>query len=189
MKKTVALFIIVSIFLLFVSGCTPDNNAVPQNGNGTGVNPDNTEIEGGNNTEKPHTYTSFTSDEQELLNSKLGFVIPFIANSEYTLKAIDNDTKYKKGFVFLTEGNEDTEFDAYKNSLKSYTYHGSSVDESGRTWYWYNNEGYCIDTAFYTENGTTFVEVRIYSKDYATEDRKPIKNESGDCDVDFGDAL
>ena len=100
MKKTVALFIIVSIFLLFVSGCTPDNNAVPQNGNGTGVNPDNTEIEGGNNTEKPHTYTSFTSDEQELLNSKLGFVIPFIANSECNSKPLITIPNIKRDLFF-----------------------------------------------------------------------------------------
>ncbi len=153
--------------------------------------PDDTETP--DNTETPdketHIYTDFSIDEKELLNTNIGFTLPFLPNNEYYLRAIDNDPQYAKGIIFLTVGNNDTEIEAYKAILSGYTYYGSKVDENGLTWHWYNNNSYCIDMTFYAEDDTNILEVRVYSRDYASEDRKPTQNNNGDCDVDFGDAL
>ena len=85
-----------------------------------------------------HLYTDFTDEEKALLTEHFGFVIPFIANSEYNLKEMeDEDGSYLN---FYTFGNTEAEFDEYLKLFDVYTFDSSDTDEDGDTWYYYEGK-------------------------------------------------
>lgn len=114
-----------------------------------------------------HTYTDFTSSEKSLMNTTIGFVIPFLPNNDYVLEEYDGaeygyDGEY--GVYFCTEGNTSAEFDAYLDKFASYSDDGTQDDE-GDTWYFFSKGDVYVDVIYYNYNGTYYVELYAYVTD------------------------
>ena len=107
-----------------------------------------------------HLYTDFTDEEKELFNDYFGFVIPFIANSDYSVEEY-----YEDGVTYIsfyTFGNTQAEFDAYLSLFSSYQFDGTDTDEYGDTWYMYSQDNVFIDIAYYSYEGNYIVDVYVY---------------------------
>ena len=116
----------------------------------------------GGNTEN-HLYTDFTSSEKEIFDEFCGFVIPFIPNDEYYVKAYNIDGEV--GINFYSLGNTEADFISYKDSFSAYTFVESYEDDYGDTWYTYEKDGFYIDISYYyydSEYGY-LVDVYVYT--------------------------
>ena len=110
-----------------------------------------------------HIYTDFTSDEKSLFNSTVGFVIPFLPNSQYYVEEYTYENEI--GVNFYTFGNTQAEFDAYRALFSSYTDDGSDVDEYGDTWYFYSKGDVLVDMTFYYYEGQYVTDIYVYIED------------------------
>ena len=122
----------------------------------------------GNSGNSGHTYTAFTSSEKALFNQYFGFVIPFIANSDYTVEEYSYDwgEEYgmEVGINFYTYGNTEAEFNAYRNLFSGYSYDGTDTDDYGDAWYYYSNGEYYVDMSYYNDGeGNYVVDVYVYT--------------------------
>jgi len=127
---------------------------------------------GGNNgTVTNHTYNDWSSSDKALFHQYIGALIPFLPNDEYYIEGYYEETDYENGLCFITIGNTEAEYNAYRNAFSSYTFTDSYVDsEYGDTWYCYSKEDVEIELTFYEYEGERYVEVYIYSSLSQTPD-------------------
>ena len=109
-----------------------------------------------------YLYTGFTSSEKAMFNEFCGFVIPFIANDNYTVEGYTFDDEV--GINFYTFGNTAADFANYKAMFSIYTYIETYQDEYGDDWFTYQNGDFYIDISFYdTYDYGYCIDVYVYT--------------------------
>ena len=139
---------------------TNDNQGGDDNGSGN----DNNQNSGS------HKYTGFTDSERELFAEFAGFVIPFIANDDYSVETYTYEDEI--GINFYTFGNTEAEYNAYRREFSIYTFVESFEDSYGDTWYTYSKDGFFIDISYYLYDSTYgwCVDVYVYKLSEGGED-------------------
>ena len=166
MKRLLSIFLIISMLFVFTACNTieglkkdlglpfgkgtenkEDDKTSTDDGNGTG----NTD----NGNTPTYTYTDFTDEEKALMNERIGLVIPFIPNNEYSVEEHEysEDGYGEYGICFYTFDNTEEEFEAYLEKFSEYTHDGTYEDEYGDTWYCYSKGDVLIDVSYYYNEG------------------------------------
>ena len=118
--------------------------------------------QGGNDTTDGYLYTSFTSSEKAMFNEFCGFIIPFIANDNYSVEEYTYNEEI--GINFYTFGNTAADFANYKAMFSIYTYIETYQDEYGDDWFTYQNGDFYIDISFYdTYDYGYCIDVYVYT--------------------------
>ena len=168
-----------------------DNNGSDNQGGNEGGN------DGGSDngsSDSSYRYTDFTASEKELLETYLGYILPFAPTDEYYIEGYYDVDDYENGINYYTVGNTAADFTAYKALFSSYTFLESYEDDYGDTWYAYQKNDLFVDIAFYTYEGETYIDVFAYSDlsedDYEDEEDYPQGggNEGG-SDINEGNLL
>ncbi len=134
-------------------GSTGDNGG---NNSGSGT--------GSGSTEKTYDYTDFTADEKEFITDSIGFVIPFIPNSEYYVEeySVSEDGYSAIGINFYSYGNTEAEFEEYLKLFNKYEADYTEEDEYGDMWYYYSSGDVLIDVTYYYYDGEYITDVFAY---------------------------
>ena len=118
-----------------------------------------------------HTYSDWSSSDKALFNQYIGALIPFLPNDEYYIEGYYEETDYENGLCFITIGNTEAEYNAYRNAFSSYIFTDSYVDnEYGDTWYCYRKGDVEVELTYYEYEGESYVEVYIISSLSQTPD-------------------
>ena len=188
-KALILLLIIISITSLLLVSCTrdeltdtPDNGVEGGGNNGENEGENNTENDG--NGENGGVEVGFTAEEKAMLTA-LGFEIPYLANSGYTLIDCSEGTD-GSAMHFSARIELQSEFDTYRALYSEHAYHGTRVDENGITHHSYYADGFYIDMMYYATEDGGKIEVCVKTDKDGTG-KNPTENENGDCDVEFGD--
>ncbi|MBQ8394600.1 MAG: hypothetical protein IJX49_03410 [Clostridia bacterium] len=169
------------------SPTTPTTPTIPTTPEGgeedDGNGGDNT---GGDNTAPVYKYNDFTAEEKARFTENIGEAIPFIPTNEYYVEEYSYEDE--TGINYYTYGNTESDFEEYLALLEAtYTSAGSSEDEYGDTWYYFDAPNYFVDVAYYydSEFGGYWIDVYAYVLNASGDDNEGGGNE-GEWD-DFED--
>ena len=135
-----------------------------ENGSGDqGGSENNNGGSGNGSADSSYKYTDFSASDKALLETYLGYILPFAPCDEYYIEGYYEEDDYENGINFYTVGNTAADFTAYKALFSSYTFLESYEDSYGDTWYAYQKNDLVVDIAFYTYDGETYIDVFAYS--------------------------
>ena len=106
---------------------------------------------GDDNPSEDYTYIDFTPTEKKLYMDLIGEVIPFIPNNEYYVEEYSVPFEYMtiKAITFITYGNTQEEFDAYRELFSNYSC-STYTNDLGILCYVYESEdaSYSIEMSY-----------------------------------------
>ena len=119
---------------------------------------------GDDNPSEDYTYIDFTPTEKKLYMDLIGEVIPFLSNNEYYVEEYSVPFEYMtiKAITFITYGNTQEEFDAYRELFSNYSF-STYTNDLGILCYVYESEDtpYSIEMSYGEYDGQYMIMVGV----------------------------
>ena len=154
MKKTAISFMLVLAMVLSMAACgqAEKTETTTETTTESTTTTTTTTNDGGNdNPSEDYTYIDFTPTEKKLYMDLIGEVIPFIPNNEYYVEEYSVPFEYMtiKAITFITYGNTQEEFDAYRELFSNYSC-STYTNDLGILCYVYESEdaSYSIEMSY-----------------------------------------